>query len=46
MKEYWIVNPETMETEGYSLKDGHYQSTGSGKPGIIQSELLGREFRF
>lgn len=45
VNEYWIVNPETKETFGYTLKDGKYTSIGqfSGK---INSILLNREFLF
>jgi len=45
VQEYWIINPETRETSGFTLKDGKYISIGqfSGK---ILSTLLNSDFSF
>jgi Uma2 family endonuclease len=45
VKEYWIVNPDTKETIGYTLKNGEYKEIGiySGK---IESILLNHSFEF
>jgi Uma2 family endonuclease len=37
--EYWIIDPETKQTIGFELKDGHYTSVGGGT-GLIKSNLL------
>ena len=39
VQEYWIVNPDTKETTGYSLKDNQYISLGQFI-GKIHSVLL------
>jgi Uma2 family endonuclease len=39
IQEYWIVNPKTKETTGYSLKDNQYISLGQFI-GKIHSALL------
>src|SRR5690606_13362117 len=45
VQEYWIVDPDTKEVEGYFLEEGRY-----GDPvkytGLISSKLLGEEFAF
>lgn len=45
VSEYWLVDPDTKEAEGYFLKDGEY-----GKPlrstGKIESKVLGHAFEF
>ena len=45
VQEYWIVDPDTKDVEGYFLKEGRY-----GDPinyvGLISSKLLGEEFAF
>jgi Uma2 family endonuclease len=45
VKEYWIIDPETKETTGYSLKDGIYIECGrySAK---VYSVILQQEFAF
>ena len=45
VKEYWMVDPKTSSTIGYSLVDGKFQSIPSS-PGLIVSVLLQQEFRF
>lgn len=45
VKEYWMVDPKTNTTIGYSLVSGKFQSIPS-TPGVITSLLLQQEFRF
>lgn len=45
VQEYWIVNPETKETFGYSLKDKIYIECGT-LSGEIISPLLAASFQF
>ncbi len=45
VKEYWMVDPETKATEGYTLKNGAY-SPLTGGPGKFSSSLLGIEINF
>ncbi|MBX2969167.1 MAG: Uma2 family endonuclease [Cyclobacteriaceae bacterium] len=45
VKEYWMVDPETKATEGYSLKDSAYSSL-VGETGKFSSPLLGIEINF
>ena len=45
VKEYWIINPNTKETTGYSLKDGIYSPLENGF-GKLKSVLLDHEFTF
>ena len=42
VQEYWIVNPETKETMGYSLKDNTYQPLGQFT-GKIHSVILANQ---
>jgi Uma2 family endonuclease len=39
VKEYWIVDPETKQAQGFELQNGKYNSI-SDQTGIIQSPLL------
>jgi Uma2 family endonuclease len=43
--EYWIVDPVTKDTFGFSLNDGSYQTIGE-HAGMISSALLGQSFSF
>ena len=45
VKEYWVVNPETKETVGFTLQNGRYTESGrfSGK---IKALLFDTEFDF
>jgi len=45
VKEYWIVDPATKQTIGYTLREGVYQKLESEK-GKIDSILLDRSFSF
>jgi Uma2 family endonuclease len=45
VKEYWIVDPESKETTGYTLSDGVFKSLPS-KPGQLNSPLLEETFSF
>ena len=45
VKEYWMVDPKTNNTIGYSLVEGRFQSLPS-VAGIISSPLFKNEFRF
>ena len=45
VKEYWIVDPATKSTQGYSLKEGTFGKTVKSK-GLIHSKLLGTELHF
>lgn len=45
VKEYWMVDPETKATEGYTLKDGVFASL-TGETGTFSSPLLGIEINF
>lgn len=45
VKEYWMVDPETKTTEGYTLRDGVYASL-TGETGKFSSPLLGIEINF
>lgn len=45
VKEYWIVNPETKETFGFTLKEGKYESIGQFSAKIT-SVLLNADFTF
>jgi Uma2 family endonuclease len=45
VKEYWIVDPETMQASGFTLQNSVYVSLG-GFSGKIQSKLLQHEFTF
>ncbi|MFZ6013370.1 MAG: Uma2 family endonuclease [Bacteroidota bacterium] len=45
VREYWIVDPETKETMGYSLKNKIYIECGRYR-GKIKSVLLDHEFNF
>ncbi len=45
VKEYWIVNPETKEVIGYTLKDKKFELLKT-KPAIINSKLLGVKIVF
>ena len=45
VKEYWIINPETNEVVGFTLKDGKYTSLGQFS-GSISSPLLKSDFAF
>jgi Uma2 family endonuclease len=45
VKEYWMVDPETKTTEGYTLKGSAYSSL-VGETGKFTSPLLGIEINF
>lgn len=45
VKEYWMVDPETKATEGYTLKGSTYSSL-VGETGKFSSPLLGIEINF
>ncbi|MBY5957741.1 Uma2 family endonuclease [Membranicola marinus] len=45
VKEYWIVDPETKEVQGYFLEKGGYGEPVIEK-GIIHSRMLDYEFNF
>ncbi len=45
VKEYWVVDPKTNDTIGYTLVKGRFQSIPSS-PKVITSVLLQQEFRF
>lgn len=45
VKEYWIIDPETKESTGYSLKGNTYDECGRFQ-GTIHSVLLGIEIHF
>ncbi len=45
IKEYWMVDPETRNTIGYTLVNGKFQSIPS-VTGLIASGLLLHEFSF
>lgn len=45
VSEYWIVNPATVEVQGYFLNDGRYQQALL-LTGHIKSNLFGKEFQF
>lgn len=45
VKEYWMVDPKTNNTIGYTLVGGKFQAISS-MPGVITSILFQTEFRF
>jgi Uma2 family endonuclease len=45
VKEYWIINPETLESLGFTLRQGKYADAGQFT-GKIKSILLHLEFAF
>ncbi|MBT1704796.1 Uma2 family endonuclease [Fulvivirgaceae bacterium PWU20] len=45
VKEYWVIDPETTESTGYTLKNGIYIECGRYKA-MIKSLLLNQEFNF
>lgn len=45
VKEYWIVNPESKETIGFSLDNGSFRSIESS-PGKLNSWLFNQVFSF
>ena len=46
VREFWMITPETKESEGFLLKGGKYSELQPHK-GKIRSELLGNaEFEF
>lgn len=45
VKEYWIVDPETKEVQGFFLKDGAFGSPITLK-GKIASRVLSHDFQF
>jgi len=45
VKEYWIVDPQTKESIGYTLNSGKYESMTT-EPGWMQSPLLKGRFSF
>lgn len=45
VQEYWIVNPDTKESVGYTLTNGLYSEIGNFS-GKIQSLLLNHSFEF
>lgn len=45
VKEYWIVDPETKESIGYTLKAGKYEEIGTFT-GVMQSVLLNQSFGY
>lgn len=45
VKEYWVINPDTKESIGFSLKDGIYIESGKFT-GKIKSIVLNQEFTF
>lgn len=45
VKEYWIIDPDTKETIGYSLKDKIFNESGKFTA-KIQSVVLGQTFSF
>ena len=45
VKEYWVVDPQTKQTQGFQLRDRVYQVLFEGT-GSIQSTLLNLSFNF
>ena len=45
VKEYWIIDPDTKESLGFTLKDGIFKEAGSYKA-KIKSLLLNQDFAF
>ena len=45
VKEYWVVDPQTKQTQGFQLRDKTYQVLFEGTT-IIQSTLLNLSFNF
>ena len=45
VKEYWIVDPETKKTIGYTLVEGRYKKIEE-EMGLIHSRLLNATFSF
>ena len=45
VKEYWIVDPQTKATIGYTLDSGKYE-TMTTQPGSMHSPLLNGTFSF
>ena len=45
VKEYWMVDPVTRNTTGFTLVNGKFQSISS-VAGLIPSKLLLKEFNF
>lgn len=45
VNEYWIVDPETKEAIGYTMKAGKYEEIGTFT-GVIQSVLLNQSFGY
>jgi Uma2 family endonuclease len=45
VKEYWVVDPETKETIGFSWNNGTYVESGRYS-GMIKSVLFNQEFEF
>ncbi len=45
VKEYWIIDPETKQTTGYSFVKGAFKTLPS-QPGQISSPLLAETFSF
>src|SRR5690625_5128581 len=47
VSEYWLVDPDTKETEGFFLKKGKYgEPVRSVRRGRIESEVLNHSFEF
>ena len=45
VKEYWIIDPDTKESLGFTLKDGIFKEAGTYKA-KIKSLLLNQDFAF
>ena len=45
VREYWVIDPETKETTGFHLSDGHYNETAK-VVGRISSTLLQHDVTF
>jgi len=45
VKEYWIVDPDTKRSEGYTLEHGKYVSLGEFES-MVKSQVFGEQFHF